>query len=70
MLAILFLTIPIGTLDSDITVEAIGMGEIVASSVYWGTNPSEPSTAKPGDVNVPLSIVLSNIGDDLARERW
>ncbi len=68
MLAILFLTIPIGTLDSDITVEAIGMGEIVASSVYWGTNPSEPSTAKPGDVNVPLSIVLSNIGDDLARD--
>ena len=68
MLAILFLTIPIGTLNSDITVEAIGMGEIVDSSVYWGTNPSEPSTAQPGDVNVPLSIVLSNIGDDLARD--
>jgi hypothetical protein len=68
MLVILFLTIPIGTLNSDITVEAIGMGEIVDSSVYWGTNPSDPSTAQPGDVNVPLSIVLSNIGDDLARD--
>jgi hypothetical protein len=67
MLLILILTIPIGTLGSDITVEAIGMGEIVASSVYWGTNPSAPSTAQPGDVNAPLSIVLSNIGDDLAR---
>ncbi|OGD53845.1 hypothetical protein A3K80_06090 [Candidatus Bathyarchaeota archaeon RBG_13_38_9] len=68
MLAILILTIPIGTLSSDIIVEAIGMGEIVASSVYWGTNPSDPSTAQPGDVNVQLSIVLSNIGDDLARD--
>ncbi len=67
MLVILILTIPIGALGSDITVEAIGMGEIVASSVYWGTNPSAPSTAQPGDVNAPLSIVLSNIGDDLAR---
>lgn len=65
---LLILTIPIGTLGSDITVEAIGMGEIVASSVYWGTNPSTPSTAQPGDVNAPLSIVLSNIGDDLARD--
>ncbi|WP_455368486.1 COG1361 S-layer family protein [[Eubacterium] cellulosolvens] len=64
----LILTIPIASLNSDITVEAIGMGEIVASSIYWGTNPSVPSTAQPGDINVPLSIVISNIGDDLARD--
>ena len=68
MLAILIMIIPSVTLSSNITAEAIGMGEIVASSVYWGTNPSTPSTAQPGDVNIPLSIVLSNIGDDLARD--
>jgi hypothetical protein len=65
---LLILTIPIGTFNSNITVKAIGMGDIVASSIYWGTNPSAPSTAQPGDVNAPLSIVISNIGDDLVRD--
>ena len=65
---LLILTLPIVTLNSNITVDGIGTGEIVASSIYWGTNPSAPSTAQPGDVNAPLSIVLSNIGDDLVRD--
>jgi hypothetical protein len=45
----------------------IGVANIVVTSVYWGTNPMDPSTAHPGDVNVQLSIVLSNVGDDVAR---
>jgi len=48
-------------------VNAIGVANVVVTSVYWGTNPMDPPTAHPGDVNVQLSIVLSNVGDDVAR---
>lgn len=48
-------------------VNAIGVANVVVTSVYWGTNPMDPTTAHPGDVNVPLSIVLTNVGDDVAR---
>ncbi len=46
---------------------AIGVANVVVTSVYWGSNPTDPSAAHPGDVNVQLSIVLSNVGDDVAR---
>ena len=46
---------------------AIGLANIVVSSVYWGSNPMNPSNAHRGDVNVQLSIVLANVGDDIAR---
>jgi len=49
-------------------VNAVGTGNIVATSIYWGTNPLAPLNAHPGDVNVQLSVVLSNIGDDVARD--
>jgi len=56
------------SLDATIPcVQAIGLANIVATSVYWGSNPLNPSNAHPGDVNVQLSIVLSNVGDDVAR---
>lgn len=45
----------------------IGVANVVVTSVYWGSNPMDPSTAHPGDVNVQLSLVLSNVGDDVAR---
>lgn len=48
-------------------VQAIGLANIVVTSVYWGSNPLNPLNAHPGDVNVQLSIVLSNVGDDIAR---
>jgi len=48
-------------------VNAIGVANVVVTNVYWGSNPVEPSAAHPGDVNVRLSIVLSNVGDDVAR---
>jgi len=48
-------------------VNAIGVANIVVTSVYWGSNPMDPTTAHPGDVNARLSIVLSNVGDDVAR---
>lgn len=48
-------------------VSAIGVANIVVTSVYWGSNPMDPSTAHPGDVNSQLSLVLSNVGDDVAR---
>jgi hypothetical protein len=47
--------------------KAIGLANVVATNVYWGSNPLDPSTAHPGDVNVQLSIVLTNVGDDVAR---
>jgi hypothetical protein len=43
------------------------VANIAVTSVYWGSNPVAPSTAHPGDANVQLSIVLSNVGDDVAR---
>jgi hypothetical protein len=48
--------------------QAIGLANVVATSIYWGSNPLDPSTAHPGDVNVQLSIVLTNVGDDVARQ--
>jgi hypothetical protein len=48
-------------------VSGIGVANIAVTSVYWGSNPVLPSTAHPGDANVQLSIVLSNVGDDVAR---
>lgn len=45
----------------------IGVANVVITSVYWGSNPTDPSTAHPGDVNAQISIVLSNVGDDVAR---
>jgi hypothetical protein len=47
--------------------KAIGVANIVVTNVYWGSNPQMPETAHPGDINVQLSIVLSNVGDDVAR---
>jgi hypothetical protein len=43
------------------------MANLVVTSVYWGSNPMGPATVHPGDTNVQLSIVLSNVGDDVAR---
>ena len=56
------------TLFQPVSVNAVGTGNIVATSIYWGTNPLAPLNAHPGDVNVQLSVVLSNIGDDVARD--
>lgn len=49
-------------------VRGIGEANLVVTSVYWGSNPMGPDTVHPGDTNVQLSIVLSNVGDDVARE--
>lgn len=49
------------------TTRAIGLANVVVTTVYWGSNPMDPSTAHPGDVNVQISVVLSNVGDDVAR---
>lgn len=48
-------------------VNAIGLANVIVTSVYWGTNPMDPTTAHPGDVNAQLSIIISNVGDDVAR---
>ena len=46
---------------------SIGTAQIVVSSVYWGDSSTAPANARPGDVNAPLSIVIANGGDDVAR---
>jgi hypothetical protein len=48
-------------------VRAIGVANIAVTGVYWGSNPQVPTMAHPGDTNVQLSIILSNVGDDVAR---
>jgi hypothetical protein len=49
-------------------VNAIGLANLAVTSVYWGSNPMDPSTAHPGDVNAQISIVITNVGDDVARD--
>jgi hypothetical protein len=49
------------------SVRAIGVANVVVVNVFWGNNPLSPTAARPGDVNAPLSVVLSNVGDDIAR---
>jgi hypothetical protein len=46
---------------------AIGIANVVVTNVYWGGNPAILDTAHPGDVNLQLSILISNVGDDVAR---
>lgn len=48
-------------------VSAIGVANVVVTNVYWGGNPASPDTAHPGDVNLQLSILITNVGDDVAR---
>ncbi|MGQ9543956.1 MAG: COG1361 S-layer family protein [Candidatus Bathyarchaeia archaeon] len=48
-------------------VGAVGFANVVVTSVYWGSNPLNPSNVHPGDTNARLSIVLANVGDDVAR---
>lgn len=48
--------------------DAIGLANLAVTSVYWGTNPMDPSTAHPGDANAQVSIVITNVGDDVARD--
>ena len=50
------------------TADAIGLANLAVTSVYWGSNPMDPSTAHPGDVNAQISIVITNVGDDVARD--
>lgn len=46
---------------------AIGVANVQVTYVYWGGDPSSPDTAHPGDVNLQLSILITNVGDDVAR---
>lgn len=48
-------------------VNGVGVANVVVTSVYWGSDPMKPATAHPGDINVQISVVLSNVGDDVAR---
>ena len=68
-MAVLACLLAVGVFSQQATpsVSGIGVANVVVTSVYWGSNPMNPSTPHPGDVNVQLSIVLSNVGDDVAR---
>ena len=46
---------------------AIGVANVVVTDVYWGASAAQPDTAHPGDVNLQLSILITNVGDDVAR---
>jgi len=46
---------------------AIGVANVIVQTVYWGTDPTAPQSVHPGDTNVIMSIVLANVGDDVAR---
>jgi len=46
---------------------AIGVANVEVSNVFWGNDATNPDTAHPGDVNLQLSILINNVGDDVAR---
>ena len=54
-------------LGSQQLASAIGVANVVVTNVYWGASAAAPDTAHPGDVNLQLSILLTNVGDDVAR---
>lgn len=41
---------------------------LVVTAAYWGSSQNMGQTAHPGDVNMPLTVLLANSGDDFARE--
>lgn len=47
---------------------AIGVANVTVTNVFWGTDQMTPLTVHAGDMNVQISIVISNVGDDVARE--
>jgi len=49
------------------TASAIGVANVVVTNVYWGASAMTPDTAHPGDINLQLSILITNVGDDVAR---
>jgi len=57
----------VGSLHYIASVNAIGVANVVVTDVYWGTIKGSPENPHPGDVNVQLSIELTNVGDDVAR---
>jgi len=67
VLACLFAAGVFSQATSSVSGQSIGVANVVVTSVYWGSNPMNPATPHPGDINVQLSIVLSNVGDDVAR---
>lgn len=69
-IAIIFLTFLIALSLPKVelpTAQAIGVANVIVQNVWWGTDPTNPITVHPGDVNVQLNIVLMNVGDDVAR---
>lgn len=48
--------------------QGVGVPKLIVSSVYWGANPMVPLTASPGDKDLTLSIIVTNVGDDYARD--
>jgi hypothetical protein len=46
---------------------AIGVANVVVTNVFWGASAANPDTAHQGDVNLQLSILITNVGDDVAR---
>lgn len=61
------LLILVSSLHYIASVHAIGVANVVVTDVYWGTTKGSPGNPHPGDVNVQLSIELTNVGDDVAR---
>lgn len=60
--------ITLNSLQQDLpSANAIGVANVQVQNVYWGTQVTSPATPHAGDVNVQLSIVISNVGDDVAR---
>jgi hypothetical protein len=48
-------------------VHAIGVANVVVTNVYWGADAMSPLSVHPGDTGLQLSILITNVGDDVAR---
>jgi hypothetical protein len=51
-----------------VSLNALKTANVIITNECWGPNPLSPSTAWPGDIDVQLSLVLANIGEDVARD--
>jgi hypothetical protein len=48
-------------------VHAIGVANVVVTNVYWGADLMNPLRVHPGDTGLQLSVLITNVGDDVAR---
>jgi hypothetical protein len=66
-LVLLLFVASFATIGTQTDIHAVGGAKLVVTNTFWGTTEGAVS-AHPGDPNIPLTVLLTNAGDDFARD--